>query len=155
MNATSAQDEFARWAKLQRQHDKLKDQLEKKKKALSDSRAKFDTSLTAIRLLLTRGLQYFLPFWYSREALFWLPHGWFPYYAEWLLSFPRAPLGSVSITSWQVACTGVIVVWSDMLVALLGLAAGSRQKQKVPVEATEKGPEEKAESAAAGSKKEL
>lgn len=29
LNATSSQDEFARWAKLRRQHDKLLDQLEK------------------------------------------------------------------------------------------------------------------------------
>lgn len=29
LNATSSQDEFARWAKLRRQHDKLMEQLEK------------------------------------------------------------------------------------------------------------------------------
>src|SRR3954453_9185548 len=29
MNATSSQDEFAKWAKLRRQHDKLYEQLEK------------------------------------------------------------------------------------------------------------------------------
>lgn len=28
LNATSSQDEFARWAKLRRQHDKLLDQLD-------------------------------------------------------------------------------------------------------------------------------
>lgn len=30
LNATSSQDEFARWAKLRRQHDKLLEQLENK-----------------------------------------------------------------------------------------------------------------------------
>lgn len=29
LNTTSSQDEFAKWAKLRRQHDKLMDQLEK------------------------------------------------------------------------------------------------------------------------------
>ena len=29
MNATSSQDEFAKWAKLRRQHDKVVEQLEK------------------------------------------------------------------------------------------------------------------------------
>ena len=29
LNATSSQDEFAKWAKLRRQHDKLLEQLEK------------------------------------------------------------------------------------------------------------------------------
>lgn len=30
LNATSSQDEFAKWAKLRRQHDKLLSELEKK-----------------------------------------------------------------------------------------------------------------------------
>lgn len=30
LKATSSQDEFAKWAKLRRQHDKLLEQLEKK-----------------------------------------------------------------------------------------------------------------------------
>ncbi len=96
-------------------------------KTLEASRSRFDTYLTTGRLVLTRGLQYFLPIWYSREPMFWLPHGWFPYYAEWILSFPRAPMGSVSITSWQVACTGVIGLLSDTLAAAWALiAAGPR-----------------------------
>ncbi len=33
LNATSSQDEFAKWAKLRRQHDKLLDELEKKSRA--------------------------------------------------------------------------------------------------------------------------
>lgn len=67
--------------------------------------------------------------------MFWLPYGWFPYYAEWLLSFPRAPLGSVSIASWQLACTGVVQLAGETIVAVVGLVAGSRSggKQKVPV----------------------
>lgn len=47
--------------------------------------------------------------------MLWLPAGWFPYYAEWIISFPRGPMGSVSIASWQLACTTVIVLVSDML----------------------------------------
>lgn len=78
-------------------------------------------------------MQYFLPFWYAKEPMFWLPHGWFPNYAEWVLSFPRAPMGSVSITSWQLACMGVISLVSDTIVAVLRLALGLRQKQAVPV----------------------
>lgn len=30
LNATSSQDEFAKWAKLRRQHDKMLEELEKK-----------------------------------------------------------------------------------------------------------------------------
>lgn len=91
------------------------------------SRSKFDTSLNGARIVLTRAPQYFLPFWYATEPMFWLPYGWFPYWAEWILSFPRAPIGSVSIASWQLACTGVIALFSDMIVGILGLAFNAQQ----------------------------
>ncbi|KAI5457362.1 CHD5-like protein-domain-containing protein [Mariannaea sp. PMI_226] len=137
LNATSSQDEFAKWAKLRRQHDKLFEQLEKTKKSLEASRSKFDSSLNVARLVLTRAPQYFLPFWYATEPMFWLPHGWFPYYAEWILSFPRAPIGSVSIASWQLACIGVIALVSDLIMGLVGLlqAQPKQPRKEAPVAA--------------------
>ncbi|KAK3343731.1 CHD5-like protein-domain-containing protein [Lasiosphaeria hispida] len=135
LQATSSQDQFAKWAKLRRQHDKLLEGLEKKKTALDASRAKFDSYLTTARLISTRGVQWFLPFWYSKEPIFWLPYGWFPYYVEWFASFPRAPIGSVSIVVWQWACTGMITLIIETVVAAYGLAAtvGEKaQKQAVP-----------------------
>jgi hypothetical protein len=53
--------------------------------------------------------------------MFWIPKGWAPYYAEWLLSFPRAPLGSVSIQAWFLACAAIILLVSDFIVAVVGL----------------------------------
>lgn len=67
--------------------------------------------------------------------MFWLPHGWFPYYVEWFLSFPRAPLGSVSITAWQAACAGVLTLVAETIGAIVGLALASKQRQGVPVPA--------------------
>lgn len=131
--ATSSQDEFAKWAKLRRQHDKLYEQLEKKKSTLDSTKTNFDRYITAARWIGTRGLQYFLPFWFATTPMFWLPYGWFPYYAEWLISFPRAPLGSVSIASWQLACTGVMILFRDAITALVAWArtpAAPPQKKK-------------------------
>ncbi|KAK2072974.1 hypothetical protein P8C59_007291 [Phyllachora maydis] len=121
LNATSSQDEFAKWAKLRRQHDKLLDDLERHKKSMDAARTKFDTYLSTVRLVSTRGLQWFLPFWYSKEPMFWLPYGWFPYYVEWSASFPRAPMGSVSIVVWQWACTIILTMLMDSVVAVLEL----------------------------------
>jgi len=56
--------------------------------------------------------------------MYWIPKGWVPYYAEWLLSFPRAPVGSISIQVWSVACMAVIVLVSDAIVAAVALASG-------------------------------
>ncbi|KAI9643374.1 GET complex subunit get1 [Ciborinia camelliae] len=134
MNSTSSQDEFAKWAKLRRQHDKLYDQLEKSKSSLDSTKSTFDSSVSTLRWLGTNGLRMLLQFWFSKQAMFWLPKGWFPYYAEWLLSFPRAPLGSISIQAWTLACAAVILLVSDALVAVIALVLGTGsgiQGQKV------------------------
>ncbi|CAK7275334.1 GET complex subunit get1, partial [Sporothrix epigloea] len=94
LHATSSQDEFAKWARLRRQHDKKLEELEANKNTLDSGRRSFDTAVATLRFILTRGLRFLLPFWYAREPMFWLPHGWFPGYAEWLVAFPRAPRGS-------------------------------------------------------------
>jgi len=85
-----------------------------------------------------------LQFWFAKQPMFWIPKGWVPYYAEWLLSFPRAPLGSISIQVWSLACMAIITLVSDAIVALVALVAGvSSQTSKetkvpMPTEATEK-----------------
>ncbi|KAI1083920.1 CHD5-like protein-domain-containing protein [Whalleya microplaca] len=140
LNATSSQDQFAKWAKLRRQHDKLLEQLEKFKTSHDATKAKFENTVGIIRWLTTTGLKFGLPFWYAKQPIFWLPQGWFPYYVEWILSFPRAPLGSISIASWQTACIGVIMLASDTVTAILGLAVGAKMAQKEPMKAAgEKG----------------
>ncbi|PSR78806.1 CHD5-like protein-domain-containing protein [Coniella lustricola] len=147
LTATSSQDEFAKWAKLRRQHDKMFEELEKKKSGIDTSKASFEKTINAVRWFSTSGARWFLPFWFSREPLFWLPHGLFPYYAEWLISFPRAPLGSVSIVSWQLACTGVVALVADAISALLKLVDDARnqagqkattKQREAPVEANSK-----------------
>ena len=79
-------------------------------------------------------MQWFLPFWYSGSPMFWLPYGWFPYYVEWFASFPRAPLGSVSIVVWQWACYGMLKVIFETVVGIVGLvAAFNHKKRAVPM----------------------
>ena len=99
-------------------------------KTLESSKSRFNTVLTVVRVLLTRAPQYLVPFWYAKEPMFWLPHGWFPYYAEWIISFPRAPLGAVSVASWQLACSGMIALLSDLVTGAYGIVASGSGKQK-------------------------
>lgn len=65
--------------------------------------------------------------------MFYLPKGWVPYWAEWLLSFPRAPLGSVSIQAWGLACAAVVLLASDAIAAMIALVVGAGVKEKTPV----------------------
>ncbi|KAJ8132149.1 hypothetical protein O1611_g1471 [Lasiodiplodia mahajangana] len=141
LNATSSQDQFAKWAKLRRQHDKQLQQLENMKASYDASKAKFDRTAGVIRWSATSGVKFILPWIYGKEPMFWLPNGWFPYYVEWILSFPRAPLGSISIVSWQTACAAAVLLFSDAIKAMLASALGAEpaHKQPVPAKTKEKG----------------
>ena len=48
-----------------------------------------------------------------------LPEGWLPYYVAWVLSFPRAPRGSVSIQIWSNVCATAITTMAEVITAVL------------------------------------
>lgn len=71
--------------------------------------------------------------------MFWLPQGWVPYPAEWILSFPRAPLGSISINIWAMACAAMIGLVSEAVVGVWTLRSGEvivgeRKGEKIRME---------------------
>ena len=60
-----------------------------------------------------------------------------PGYVEWMLSFPRAPMGSVSIQIWGVACASVAgMVGSAVLASfiLIRERRTGRRKQGLKME---------------------
>jgi tail-anchored protein insertion receptor len=132
---TSAQDQFAKWAKLRRSVDKGLSELEKLSKSsrfihhvifapvcvfvcsaidmlfvdgeLSSTKTSFSLKFNTVLWILTGGLQLAVGWWYSKSAVFYLPPGWFGP-LTWWLAFPFAPAGSVSCGVWQLACRRVI-----------------------------------------------
>ena len=147
MNGVSAQDDFTKWAKLRRQHDKVVADYEKnsmlevshhRSKAvmlttgacaaasLSTSKTQFTAAVTGLRWVGLNGVRTLLQFWFAKTPIFWIPRGWVPGYVEWIVSFPRAPVGSVGVQVWGIACASVILMVSDALVA--GYALGMGQK---------------------------
>jgi hypothetical protein len=68
--------------------------------------------------------------------VFALPAGWFPYYVEWVLSFPRAPLGSVSVQVWSNVCATAVAFLGELIAAMLVQLVS--KKDAVPVGAEEK-----------------
>ncbi|KAK1139585.1 GET complex subunit get1 [Aspergillus melleus] len=121
MNNTSSQDEFAKWAKLRRRHDKTMEEYEEMNKSLSAQKSSFEWSVKIARWLSTNGLKIFLQFWYSKTPVFALPEAWVPYYIAWILSFPRAPMGSVSIQVWSNVCATAISALAE-IVTIVGQA---------------------------------
>ena len=156
LGAVSAQDDFAKWAKLRRQHDKAMSEFEKigtdnlscffvqpsrlcqeivhlcivtTDGSLRTHQATFTSTISTLRWLGTNGLRFVLQFWFAKSPMFWIPAGWVPYYVEWILSFPRAPLGSVSINVWGIACASMISLVAEAMAAVWVLAT----RKPVPV----------------------
>jgi len=171
MNAVSAQDDFAKWAKLRRTHDKTVAELEKHSKrtwarkthfpilraslaaSLAASKSKFDTAAAGARWVATNGLRLFLQFWFSRRPMFWLPKNLAPGYVEWFLALPRAPTGSVSIQLWGIACAAAIKLVSEAVVGAMTLTSKSTASGAPQPQALAAG--SKSQNGAATAKKEL
>ncbi|KAI5809415.1 CHD5-like protein-domain-containing protein [Pyronema omphalodes] len=107
---TSSQDEFAKWAKVRRTLDKKVAELETINATIQTSRTSFDSRAGMFRWVITVGFRMFLQFWFSRQPMFWIPQGWVPSVIEWGLSFPRAPMGSVSINVWSFAVGQIVAL---------------------------------------------
>ncbi|KAI6032991.1 CHD5-like protein-domain-containing protein [Pisolithus orientalis] len=106
---TSAQDQFAKWAKLRRSIDKGLAELEKLNSELASQKTAFSVKFNSLVWILTTGLQFAVGWWYRRSAVFYLPPGWFGP-LTWWLALPFAPKGSVSVGVWQLACRRAIKV---------------------------------------------
>ncbi|KAF5377697.1 hypothetical protein D9757_009373 [Collybiopsis confluens] len=109
MLKTSAQDQFARWAKLKRKVDKGLADLEKLNSEMASVRTSFSVKFSTGLWLCTTGAQFVVGWWYRKSAIFYLPPGWFGPLG-WVLSLPFAPKGAVSVGMWQMASRRVIKV---------------------------------------------
>jgi len=130
---TSAQDQFAKWAKLRRSVDKGLADLEKLNAEIAASRNGFAMKFKALLWVLTTGLQFVVSMWYRKQPVFYLPEGWLGP-ATWWLSLPFAPAGSVSVGVWQMACRRVIFAGERVVKDFLDSdpPVGSEEKVSMP-----------------------
>ncbi|KAL5033597.1 hypothetical protein BDV3_000566 [Batrachochytrium dendrobatidis] len=117
LGSISAQNQFAKWVKLQRQHDKLVTEYTAKANNVNLHKSMFQMQVSwglwALFWILQIG---FLVSWRS-DAMFYMPKTWVGPFSSWL-SFPFAPAGSVSVLYWFYACRSFcsrsikMLVWS-------------------------------------------
>lgn len=104
----SAQDEYAKWTKLNRQADKLTSEIQKLNEEIRQLKASIDKLANVFLMVLTT-----LPIWvamifFRKTHLFYLRSGIFPRYIEWVLALPFFPSGAVGLTVWMFAANSVI-----------------------------------------------
>jgi tail-anchored protein insertion receptor len=96
---TSAQDQFAKWAKLRRQHDKLMAKYTELSSSYSSLQMQFSTLTGWVLYVALWSCQVVILVWYSSTPVFYLPEDWFGPLTSWL-KFPFAPVGSVGVFYW-------------------------------------------------------
>src|SRR5947207_15688000 len=92
LKSTSSQDEFAKWARLNRQHDKQIEDLKRINSIVEGHQAKFRRVVRMMVWLGTTGVKGFVQWWYKKEPVFWLLAGTFSYWVEYIVAFPKAPI---------------------------------------------------------------
>jgi hypothetical protein len=109
-------------------------------KANKSFKSSFVLYANGARWLVTYGFQFYIQIRFSRHAVFWLPKGWLPWLGEWVVSFPAAPRGAVSLQVWQLACRAVIGMIADAIMAAVALLRGLKESEKVPEPMAHSGP---------------
>lgn len=106
--AISAQDEYAKWTKLNRQHDKLSAEVDQLAEKAAGLKAKINRWVSLAITMLTVVPVWFARIWYRKAILFYLPVGAFPPYLEWILALPFGVTGGIQLTIWMFALNSVI-----------------------------------------------
>ncbi|WWC71365.1 uncharacterized protein I206_105320 [Kwoniella pini CBS 10737] len=136
LGSTSSQDEFAKWAKIRRRLDKGLSDLENLNTQITSSKSSFTTKFKTSLWVLTSGSKFILVWWFRKKPVFWLPEGWVPYPIAWLISFPSAPLGSVSSGAWSTVCTRVLVSLEEIVKALIAPSIPAGPIPTAPIPST-------------------
>ncbi|KAF7315787.1 Protein GET1 [Mycena indigotica] len=129
---TSAQDQFAKWAKLRRSVDKGIAELEKLNGEIATRRTTFSLKFNTAIWVFTTGLQFTVGWWYRKSAVFYLPPGWLGPLGWWL-ALPFAPKGSVSVGVWQMACRRVLKVGERVVKELLAAETETEKEKEEPI----------------------
>ncbi|SCU92746.1 LAME_0F01310g1_1 [Lachancea meyersii CBS 8951] len=82
----SAQDEYARWTKLNRQILQLETQVKDAQQQLKQMRQTGEKSLSRLRLVMLTAPLLLLRFWKGKTVVFSVPQGMFPRFVETVLS---------------------------------------------------------------------
>lgn len=131
----SAQDQYARWTKLNRNYDKLTAEVKSLVDQVSSEKAAVTKVVNTIVTILTVAPIWFCRVWYRKVVLFYFPAGYLPHALEWFLALPFTVTGGVGLTVWMYAVNSVL----NLLVFLIGyLMEPAVTKPEKPVDKVEK-----------------
>lgn len=104
----SAQDQYARWTKLNRLYDRLSTEVNSLGESVSAEKARVSMLIGLLLMALTTVPIWFARFWYRKIVLFYFPPNVLPYPIEWLVALPFTVTGGVGLTAWMFAINSVL-----------------------------------------------
>ncbi|KAG7797032.1 hypothetical protein KL929_002738 [Ogataea haglerorum] len=131
-NAISAQDNYAKWTKLNRKYDALAEEIKKQEHALSSQKSLIDNYVSrALQLLTTLPINA-LKLCYARKSLFYTRPGTFPWIIDAvIINLPFLPRGSVGIYVWCFCVNRVFWILVDFVKVLTEPRPLPPSKEKV------------------------
>ncbi|KAI5957477.1 GET1 [Candida theae] len=104
----SAQDEYARWTKLNRKLDKLKVELQELNESLGSEKARVNSLTNSLIWISTVLPIWVMRFLFRKTQLFYIRAGILPHYLEWWLALPFSQTGAIGLTCWMFAVNYVL-----------------------------------------------
>ncbi|PVU85172.1 hypothetical protein BB559_007160 [Furculomyces boomerangus] len=102
----SSVDEFSKWAKLKRKLDAASKRFETKNSEYGIHKASFSIKANIALFGIVYGVRTLIVLLYYRTPVMEIPSAWL-YPFGWILSYPGAPAGSVSVGSWSFICNRI------------------------------------------------
>lgn len=114
-NSISAQDQYAKWTKLNRKLNKLNDEITGLSEKISSEQSKHINTISRLIMIVQNAPMYFVKFWYARTPVLLFiqntPYSWkIPFPLSYLMRMPMGQRNSVSALFWCMAVEGVLSV---------------------------------------------
>lgn len=104
----SAQDQYAKWTRLQRKADALLSKLKQYEAHISSYKGQVLRVVSVAITCTTTVPIWFFRFWFRKLEIMFLPAGVFPKPVEWLLALPFMQTGTVGLMVWIFAVKSVL-----------------------------------------------
>lgn len=142
----SAQDQYAKWTKLNRSYDRASAEVKTLVSQVSTEKANVNKAVGMAITILTVVPVWTCRIWYRKTVLFYLPGGYMPHPLEWLLAFPFTVVGGIGIPVWMFAVNSLFRTISFLIGYMLEPAVPKPQKpMDKPAEKTQRPDEKPAE----------
>merc|ERR1712180_524528 len=99
-NSISMQEEFARYSKLQRNINKLTDQLKQEVETRRSQRTRVSYTIKSVVYV---AIMFCLFYWCRTTPVVVLPTNWFPYVGRFL-AIPTGLEGAIGLPAWVLVC---------------------------------------------------